>query len=321
MTGYSVEVLADSVSPDGVRLVSLLTTYPRFIHAEMLRHRVFSHSVASSRAIPPERLIEQVERYPFVPEFARRVLGMGVGEPLRGHELKSARDAWARALNSSLESARRMVELNVDKSRVNRLLEPYLYVTDIITGTEWSNFLALRDHPDAQPEFRIIARMMREAMDVSEPETLDYGEWHLPLVLDEEIASMLVKDDREWDELKRISAGRVARVSFDRHGDVEDHVSSINRARRLIESGHLSPFEHVARPINPSTSHVDSKWILHGFNPDGVLDDEIEVVDGVNRLSANTFVNNFRGWIQMRAEIPNQHDFSRIVAERTVGPS
>ena len=38
---FSARVLLDSVSPAGVRLTTMEARYPRFIHAELLTHRVF----------------------------------------------------------------------------------------------------------------------------------------------------------------------------------------------------------------------------------------------------------------------------------------
>lgn len=306
MTGYKAEIVADSISPDGVRLVSILTSYPRFIHAEVLRHRVFSSSVASSRAIPTENLIKQVREDPFVPEtFNERVKGMGVGEALNERTHQAAHAVWENAANYAASYSDQLMGLGVDKSRVNRLLEPYLFVTHLITATEWSNFFALRDHPDAQPEFQKIARMMREAMDESEPQHLEYGWWHLPLVTSRELTQLCdfrldygerqncdsVND--EVDRWKYISAGRCARVSYDKQGESEDHERSIFRAQLLIDSGHMSPFEHVVRPM----TYEESSWESQR-DPD------------------EAFSGNFRGWIQMRKEIPNEDDFSKILVKR-----
>jgi thymidylate synthase ThyX len=191
---YDVKVLADSISPDGVRLTTLQCRYPRFIHSEMLRHRVFSHSVASSRAIPTEKQIERVRENPFVPEtFNKRVKGMGVGEALDPEAQQDARDAWLWAADHAAMIAEKLNAIGIDKSRANRLLEPFIWVDDIITATEWDNFFALRDHPAAQPEFQILAQIMRAALKTSEPRHVGYDSWHLPYVKDEEVKEDLAR--------------------------------------------------------------------------------------------------------------------------------
>ena len=54
--------------------------------------------------------------------------------------------------------------LNVHKQVANRLLEPFMWHTVIVTATEWDNFFNLRCHPDAQPEIRLVAESMRAAV-------------------------------------------------------------------------------------------------------------------------------------------------------------
>jgi thymidylate synthase ThyX len=280
----NVTILADSISPDGVRLTTMQTEYPRFIHSEMLRHRMFSHSVASSRAIPTEKNIERVRRDPFIPTtFNKRVKGMGVGEAFSEADQDKARYIWEQAAADMADSAELLNELGLDKSRANRLLEPFLYVTDIITATEWDNFFALRDHSAAQPEFQQLARLMREALEESAPWTVNYGEWHLPLTSDFPMDSF----DGNWEPWKRISAGRCARVSFDKQNEAETPEASEERAHRLIASGHLSPFEHVARPLDRR---------------------EMEGQDWDRPVNTG----NFRGWVQMRKEITNEANFGLL---------
>jgi hypothetical protein len=65
---YSAKVIADSINPFGNRLTTLQVTFPRFILAELNTHRVLSRNSASSRVIPPEKLIARVLAHPFVPE-------------------------------------------------------------------------------------------------------------------------------------------------------------------------------------------------------------------------------------------------------------
>src|SRR5436190_18443341 len=95
---YEAKILADSISPDDVRLTTLVVTFPRFILAEVNTHRMLSRNSASSRAIPPEDterpdgtikkgLISRVMEDPFIPEtFNTRVKGMRVGVPLLGQD-------------------------------------------------------------------------------------------------------------------------------------------------------------------------------------------------------------------------------------------
>jgi len=288
---YDVKVLADSISPDGVRLTTLQCRYPRFIHSEMLRHRVFSHSVASSRAIPTEKQIERVRNDPFVPEtFNKRVKGMGVGEALDLSKQHACREEWIAAAEAAVIAAERLNEIGIDKSRANRLLEPFIWVDDIITATEWDNFFALRDHPAAQPEFQIIAQLIRAALKVSEPESLGYGDWHLPLVTDDEKFEaddnrVMERGGLSVDDLKLISASRCARVSFDTHEQYEEIQRSLDRAEMLISSGHLSPFEHVARPIEDDDALV-TPWC-----------------------------GNLRGWFQFRKEFPCEDNFGALMAK------
>lgn len=306
---YKAEILADSVSPEGIRLTTFLTVYPRFIHSEMLRHRVFSHSVASSRAIPTEKLIEQVCTNPFIPEtFNERVKGMGVGAEMDARRARDSRVEWEAAARAAANHAQKLMEFGLDKSRANRLLEPFMWVSDIITATEWSNFFALRDHSAAQPEFQKLARMMRETMEQSTPQKLDYGQWHLPLVTKYELAGICEARKEGGKTLadtlsvyKRISASRCARISFDKHTESEPQEATLERAQRLLESGHYSPFEHVARPVDD-----------HGVagEPDY----------GRWSVGWTDFVGNFCGWVQMRKEIQNEYDFSKALnAQEAIG--
>jgi hypothetical protein len=315
---YKAIVLADSVSPDGVRLTTVELTFPRFILAEVNTHRVLSRNSASSRAIPTEKLIEAVKTNPFVPEtFNQRVRGMGYGDPLDDEKAFQARAAWKGAARRAVDAAERLADIGIDKSRVNRLLEPFMWHTAIVSATEWDNLLGLRqpdnDEPvpqadfPAQPEFQIVARMLRDAMRASEPVALGYDQWHLPLVSRQELAHLCQAKKLDMKDAvgywKLVSAGRCARVSYDRHHDGGDPTEDVARAERLKESGHLSPFEHVARPFSPreveavksQRAEEIARAAAHGEEP-----------FGLDRL---WYRANFRGWVQMRDEVPNEAAF------------
>jgi hypothetical protein len=57
---HSTKILADSISPDGVRLTTLEVVMPRIVLAEFNTHRMLSRNSASSRAIPIEKMIRMV---------------------------------------------------------------------------------------------------------------------------------------------------------------------------------------------------------------------------------------------------------------------
>ena len=61
------EIITDSFNPVGNRLTTFVLEYPRFVHAELMTHRVFSKNASSSRAIPIEKMIEMVNTNPAIP--------------------------------------------------------------------------------------------------------------------------------------------------------------------------------------------------------------------------------------------------------------
>lgn len=276
---YRARILADSVSPDGVRLTTLEATFPRIMLSEFNTHRVLSRNSASSRAIPPEKQIDRVMQDPFVPVFGSRVKGMGQGDDLTEDEQARLQREWKRAARQAALAAEYLCNFNADKSHTNRLLEPFLWHTVIVSATEWSNFFALRTHEAAAPEIREIATLMKSAMDVSEPSPVREGEWHLPLVAANE--RTVVKHDRD-DFWRMVSVGRCARVSYETHEDKESPQASYNRAVLLGQNGHWSPFEHVACPAVP----------LLASDP--------------------SMTGNFRGWIQYRKLFANENDASKM---------
>jgi thymidylate synthase ThyX len=289
--GFDAKVLADSLSPAGYRLTTLEATFPRFVLAEFNTHRVFSRNSASSRAIPIAKQLRRVLEEPYVPiEFGSNQPGMQAGPALSGEAEEAAEREWLRARDDAVrrvlglvtdpdtaegdlldvlervEEATRTKDrpgewLNVHKQVANRLLEPFMWHTVIVTATEWENFWNLRCHPDAQPEIRLVAETMRDVEATSEPEELAEDEWHLPLVRPED------RDQASIEDLIKISAGRCARVSYLTHAGKRDLAADIELHDRLLESGHMSPLEHPARPLSAEELESD-EWSgnFHGWH-------------------------------------------------------
>lgn len=292
--GFEAKVLADSVSPAGRRLTTMEATFPRFILAEFNTHRVFSRNSASSRAIPVAKQLRRILDDPYVPiEFGSNKPGMQAGPPLTGAARDAAEGEWLQArddavrhvlglitnpenvagfddLHACLAAAEGALKeppaewLNVHKQVANRLLEPFMWHTVIVSATAWENFFNLRCHPDAQPEIRLIATKMQDALKRSVPTRLEPDEWHLPLIGEAER-----EEASSSEELAKISIGRCARVSYLTHAGTRDLAADVSLYDRLLESGHMSPLEHVARPMTPEElersewSGNFQGWIAH----------------------------------------------------------
>lgn len=240
---YEAQVLLDSLAHNGKsRLTTFKLVYPRFIHAEMLTHRVFSRNTSSSRAIPYSKLRQQVLDTPAKPLFwGRNQKGMVAEERMTVEQERAGEEAWLMARNAAVRQADQLNELGLHKQHVNRLLEPFLWVTVICSATTFENFFKLRRAPDAQPEIRFIADLMFDAYSASRPTELRAREWHLPFILEPERSAL------DLELCRQVSVARCARVSYLNFEGVRDLRTDQDLYERLAKSGHWSPFEHVAQ--------------------------------------------------------------------------
>lgn len=259
---YSVRVLCDSIY-NGSRLTTLLMTMPRFILAEFNTHRKLSRNSASSRAIPVEKRVSMMLSEPFIPEaFGANKRGMQAGDVLDPIAQEHARDVWLRAANSAAMYAKELAQLGIHKQWANRLIEPFAWHEVVASSTEWENFLNLREHPAAQPEIQVVARLTREALASSVPVPIALGDWHMPFLMEEDLAGYFT-DER----LLKLSVARAARVSYLTHDTGKrDPEADVALHNMLLENRHLSPFEHCAQVVEPSdyiASNFDSPWLQY----------------------------------------------------------
>lgn len=235
----TAEIVADSINPHDKRLTSYILKYPRFIHAELMTHRMLSRNSASSRAIPIKKAIREVWNNPAHPER------WGInGRGMQDHGLhkypKTCMFVWRSLSKVACASAWVLDKLGLHKQIANRVLEPFSHITVLVTATNFNNFFRLRAHPDAQPEFQVLAyRMLAEYRSVS-PKPLTWGEWHLPLA---------PKKGVMLQHLRTISVANAARTSYTAFR--KDR--KINEQRKLCDKlssgGHWSPFEHQAQAV------------------------------------------------------------------------
>lgn len=355
---YNCKIIADSISPTGKRLTTFEVTFPRIVLAEAKTHRVFSgldgnvetdfnnlginddknlsRNSASSRAIPFIRQLQKVEKDPFIPErFPINNKGM---QPTTYYtaennlqKYRQCEYLWLAARDSAVESAALLAEtyeedgspgLSVHKQIVNRLLEPFMWHTAIITATEFNNFFSQRCDENAQYEIKRIADLMYEAyhladnvgaefisckqpeLEICARKELKEGEWHLPYIYEDDWKIMRelttfgnscdpviftpintpIHKEIILNQLKAISVARCARVSYLNQNGKRDLQSDLDLYFRFVEGNHWSPFEHVATP------HLGHD--LEKFN---------------EGHSYNKKDKNFIGWKQFRSSFKNEN--------------
>jgi hypothetical protein len=262
-----VKIIEDSINPfNGVRLTTFQLRYWRSIHGEVMTHRVFSRNASSSRAIPIKTFLKQVWNDPAGPiHWGKNQAGMKAREELTGFKKWFVQKTWSftgKVVCSFVWLAN--VIAKPHKQTLNRLLEPWQYISVVLTATDFDNWFELRDHPDAQPEIQELARRMKEEMDKSMPVT---NEYHLPYVTEQERRTYKKLD------LFKLSTARCARVSYLTHdGNTPSYLKDVKLYNDLVGSTpiHASPTEHCA-----TASVKDS----------------------------TTYIKNFRGWVQHRVEV------------------
>ena len=250
MNNIEAKIVADSVNPSGKRITTFLCTYPRFIHAEIMTHRQFSRNAASSRAIPTSKIIEAIDQNPARPEWwGANQKGMQANTEISEESKRVAMIDIDVLKNSAIDCVESLVgAYGLHKQIANRYLEPWFHITVLITSTEWDNFFALRAHPDAQPEFQVLAYKMLDCYLNNTPDELDWEHWHVPFVTD--------KTSMSKSEALIHSVACAARTSYTTH----DGEFGLHEQRKLVDNlavaGHWSPFEHQAQ--------ADSKAVVSG---------------------------------------------------------
>ena len=147
MTQISAKIIADSKNEQGNRITTMMVTFPRFILAELNTHRMFSRNSASSRAIPFEKMVKSVQSDPFIPiAWQKDHKGMQGSEYFQSNsEINQCIQNWNNAKDSAIIQSKLLNNSSgVTKQLCNRLLEPFMCHTVLITATEFSNFFALR---------------------------------------------------------------------------------------------------------------------------------------------------------------------------------
>ena len=283
-----VEVILASASNTGSPpIYTIRMRYPRPIHGEIMTHRVFGRNARSSRAVPVRTMLDEVRNTPYVPwHWGKNQKGMQASEEcnqmlifkdLENQDLPMTREeAWLAARDTAANIAEMYMTAGYHKQNPNRLLEPFSWIDTLITATQWQNFLWLRQHHAAEPHLQDLANLVAEAMQYCTLQHLEFGEWHLPYITEEE------KRLYHTDVLKKLSAARCARISYKPFNGESSIEAELDRYNLLVtdERVHASPLEHQASPDNFNAAN--GKWDHSHFH------------------------GNLTGWIQARKLVPNE---------------
>lgn len=252
-----------------------------------------SRNAASSRAIPVTKKARDVLEDTAMPLYwganQRGMQADGIDHNAKvtiefmGQELHLSREeAVEFGRDAALALAKGLADAGYHKQICNRYLEPYGHITVLVSATEWSNFLALRDHADAEPHMRDLAMAVRAELEKPAMQTLQPGEWHMPFITDE---------DRERHceaELVRKSCAHNASTSYK---TVDGFDMTMEKAQSVYDgllNGdllHASPGEHTAKA---------DFWNLHPLNPN------LRVWQHPHEHG------NFKGFRQHRKMLPNE---------------
>lgn len=286
-------ILASKNAYTGDILWTFRWVYPRMILAEINTHRMLSRNTSSSRAIPNKKQRSKVLYDPFVPvSIGVNQRGMQAGKELGGLRGTLARAVWRGTRYNALLGSWLLDKLGAHKQISNRLIEPWTWTEQIVTATDLANLFQLRNNDMAEPHFHELAKQTKAIVDganfeiarqVLDMRTLFEGDWHLPLIREDDIfynIEDLISNKGNSTEYtsKRVSAARCARVSYylptGGRSTVKD---DLELCERLTSSGHWSPLEHQATPLKESV-----------------------------------YCGNLKGWKQFRKEFPFESGQSKL---------
>jgi thymidylate synthase ThyX len=281
----SAKVLADSVHTLGARPMRITTLewrFNRWLLPETATHRVLSRNTASSRAIPVQRMLDDVMRDPAHFTFwGCNQRGMQAEVELDPSARAAAEREWLEARDDAVRHARNLLAIGAHKQEVNRVLEPYAHVSMIVTATDWANFHHLRRGPQAQPEIKVLADLTFAAQRASTPvdrtRLKGIDRWHLPMIGDDERHTL-------GTAALKVCAARCARVSYLTHDGRRDFTADIVLHDQLTTDGHWSPLEHAALPFRQPWW---KRWMGHEDR-----------------------VGNLSGWSSYRKQFANEHPYT-----------
>lgn len=281
----SAKVIAYTESPFGDKLITIETTSPKFLDAEVEKHRMLSTNSSSSRAIPFKRTLDADIFFPY--DIRKDEKGMQGYETLDEIDLLTFQAIAFEMYDFTVGRVKDMKDLfNVHKQHLNRYMEPWTVQRKVMTGNiEWFDyFIMLRSATDADPNIQDLSRKIDAAITSAKP---TFSTWHMPYVTDMEKGLHSIKEQLIH------STARCARVSYNNFDGIKSSAEQDEKLFKfLFESRHLTPFEHQAKrmdeiQINP----IEDFYTAISNVPKGVTH-----VD----FGGYYYSGNFKGFLQHR---------------------
>lgn len=135
------EIIAHSKRANtGEEIITYKLTFPRIILSEVNTYKMIEKNTSSSRAIPFEKMVEVVEKEPFIPlAWQRSHKGMqGTEYITNSDDIQMLELEWVSAKNYAIKQAKVLNNMGASKQICNRLLESWMWVTQLCTGTRES---------------------------------------------------------------------------------------------------------------------------------------------------------------------------------------
>lgn len=307
--------------------------------------------VHNSRAIPVEKMIKVVEEDPFIPlAFQCQHKGMQGTEYITDKKgLESCIELWLDGKDSALSVANDFIKLGATKQIINRILEPWMWVTQLITGTRKSFehlfeqrcpiynvdglkftskkdaiglFPYLKDMTDlewlqcnsgqAEIHFMDLAEKMYDALNESTPDELKENEWHIPF--SEDIWDFGDTDMLNFPDFIKMSVCLTAKISYTKIGD--ENTITLEKAREMYEklrnSGHWSCFGHIAKCM----TNEDYRSWYKGFISTKTFTNDYggssTGLDSNDFLKAQGYNKNLKGFISLRQYVEDNIELKDI---------
>lgn len=312
LRNIDAKIIAASENPNGQELITAILRYPRWVHSELMTHRMFSRNAASSRAVPVKKMMRMIREEPAVPEYwGANKPGMQPGEVLGDEELEEVKFIWSTMKDVALVGADALQNKHLNKGLANRVLEPFMPYTVLVSATSWGNFFALRAHKDALPEFQILAYRLLDEYLATVRKQLDWGDWHIPF-------GDQMYPDLDHETQMKVAIARAARLSYLTYDGDQSLEKDLDLYHQLMvaEPLHASPAEHVAYAAQNLWLHTDAPIDLHEQAWDEGVAAESFISIEPDGGTANSFPlpydlhmhhqGNFQGFTQFRKTQPQE---------------